>query len=238
MSEKDLRFGVQKLGKDGAQESIEASRAVGALCVGGFAMVSWCSARRVETGLERLAGDLGSSKPEGPTTAEQLFAMYVVPVEDLMLMTEIKAHEDLLQEGALVEFDDSKGNAMFVSHQWAGVDHPDPELAQFRVLQQALKNAMKGASVISGNINLELYNGHQVVISAKDLSSKPLFVWYDYFSCPQSHARATDRQLAISSIPLYVDRCHFFAILCPHVYHAQQGCLLNRQGSRVRYHEH
>ena len=32
-----------------------------------------------------------------------------------------------------MEFDESDGNAMFVSHQWAGIDHPDPKLEQFKV---------------------------------------------------------------------------------------------------------
>ena len=33
----------------------------------------------------------------------------------------------------------SPGHAMFVSHQWAAMDHPDPNLDQFTVLQGALR---------------------------------------------------------------------------------------------------
>ncbi|CAE7630980.1 Ankk1, partial [Symbiodinium pilosum] len=158
----------------------------------------------------------------------------VTPVHTLMGMKELKPHEELMQEGILVEYDDSKGNAMFVSHQWAGAEHPDPNFEQFTVLQDALRNAMSGTSLISGNISIELYTGQQVCVSAKDLTSKALYIWYDFFSCPQSSARAHDRQLAISSIPAYVDRCQFFVILCPHVRHAKHQLLLNKRSWESR----
>ena len=38
-------------------------------------------------------------------------AVAEVPVEVLLKMTEVKPHEDLIEEGALVEYDDNKGNA-------------------------------------------------------------------------------------------------------------------------------
>ena len=50
--------------------------------------------------------------------------------------------ETLLQNGWVIPFDDSMGNAMFVSHQWAASEHPDPSMEQFRVLQDALRNIM------------------------------------------------------------------------------------------------
>ena len=36
----------------------------------------------------------------------------------------------------------SLGNAAFVSHQWVGKDHPDPESKQLRVLQDALQRIL------------------------------------------------------------------------------------------------
>ena len=35
-------------------------------------------------------------------------------------MAEVQPHEDLKAQGLLVEFDDSVGNAAFISHQWLG----------------------------------------------------------------------------------------------------------------------
>ena len=145
-----------------------------------------------------------------------------------MSMQDLRPHEELLADDLLEEFHESKGNVMFVSHQWAGLDHPDPNFEQFKVLQDALKNAKVGATTISGNVSVEIYAGQQSYVSPKEFSSKPLFVWYDFFCCPQSHDGAANRKLAIDSIPVYVDTCKYFVILCPHVHHAQRGELLSR----------
>lgn len=36
------------------------------------------------------------------------------------------------------------GKAIFVSHQWVKEQHPDPEAAQLRVLQGAMRNILGG----------------------------------------------------------------------------------------------
>ncbi|CAE7678059.1 ANKHD1, partial [Symbiodinium sp. CCMP2456] len=117
---------------------------------------------------------------------------------------------------------------MFVSHQWAGCDHPDPYFSQFKVLQDALRNVMEGSSLISGTA-FELYTGQQSLISAEDLCSMPLFIWYDYFSCPQSFHGEQSRLMAIDSIPAYVERCRFFVALCPPIRHKTIDTVLNKQ---------
>ncbi|CAK9029001.1 Putative ankyrin repeat protein RF_0381 [Durusdinium trenchii] len=48
-----------------------------------------------------------------------------------------------------------------------------------------------------------------------ELRSKPLFLWYDYFSCPQLDRRSNQLQGAIDSIPAYVEACAFFFALVP-----------------------
>ena len=47
-------------------------------------------------------------------------ARYTVPVDALLEMAEVKAHEALLHEGVLTVFDPTRGKAIFVSHQWLG----------------------------------------------------------------------------------------------------------------------
>jgi hypothetical protein len=39
------------------------------------------------------------------------------------------------------------GKALFVSHQWVGKRHPDPEFTQFSVLQDALKHMMSELNI-------------------------------------------------------------------------------------------
>ena len=108
---------------------------------------------------------------------------------------------------------------MFVSHQWVTRHHPDPKMEQLDVLQQALQNLLAGRSHVCLPPAVELCFGRLKCPSAADFNAKPLFLWYDYFSCPQStSADATsNRQMAIDCIPSYVARCYFFVILCPFV---------------------
>ncbi|CAE7726556.1 unnamed protein product, partial [Symbiodinium sp. CCMP2456] len=80
------------------------------------------------------------------------FPMYVLPLDTFMAMTEIRSHAVLLDEGVLVQFQESMGNAMFISHQWAGHEHPDPNFEQARVLQRALTNIFSGKSKISADV--------------------------------------------------------------------------------------
>ena len=96
-----------------------------------------------------------------------------------------------MEQGVLVEFEQTLGQAAFVSHQWVGRNHPDPEFKQMRVLQDALRHVMSDLKYIPLDMNSEaLVPGAKSLDTAK-LHSKPLFVWYDYFSCPQLDLQAT-----------------------------------------------
>ena len=91
----------------------------------------------------------------------------------------------------MVEFEETLGQAAFVSHQWVGRNHPDPEFKQMRVLQDALRHVMSDLKNIPLDMNSEaLVPGCKCLDTAK-LRSKPLFVWYDYFSCPQLDLQVT-----------------------------------------------
>ena len=53
--------------------------------------------------------------------------MMTVPLEVLIAMTRMQSHEELMDAGALVNFQClTLGEAMFVSHQWITRHHPDP----------------------------------------------------------------------------------------------------------------
>eukprot|EP00913_Durusdinium_trenchii_P027884 g26146.t1 len=139
------------------------------------------------------------SKRDGRARAVAPHApMWVVPLEGVLDMTTLKTHEELQQDGILVPFNPKDGSAIFVSHQWAGVEHPDPHFEQFKVLQESLKNVLCGASTFHSNLSMELYMMPSEPISAKDLLARPLFIWYDYFSCPQCTSSSNDRDLAIN----------------------------------------
>lgn len=189
-----------------------------------------CAVPEECTPLQRHAATLRKTKPKlrRSSSAPQYFDMYTVPLESFIEMTEIRTHEDLKEEGILVNFDESQGQAMFVSHQWAGIGHPDPQFEQIRVLQEALKNFVESVTTsISPGIVIELYVG-QSAAKVSEIVSQQLFLWYDYFCCPQGLTDAEHRAAAIQSIPSYVERCRFFVILCPPIRHTQLGTLLSK----------
>ena len=141
--------------------------------------------------------------------------------EAFMKLSVVKAHEELLSSGDLVEFERTHGHAVFVSHQWLADEHPDPAGQQLKVLQDALRNMLSGKSQIVVPPVVELFAGRVSPPAASELRAKPLFIWYDYFSCPQSCA---DRQAsAIRSINSYVARSAYFMVLCPALKHQHPG---------------
>ncbi|CAE7740635.1 unnamed protein product [Symbiodinium sp. CCMP2592] len=176
--------------------------------------------------LKEFADDVPVQRTRSGTS--QLFKMYVVPAEILVQMSEMKDHEALIAEEILVVFDESMGQAMFVSHQWAGIGHPDPSMKQFRVLQDALKGFLHGRADVPASLSIELYLGDGTKITGAEIASKPLFIWYDYFCCPQASDQTEHRRKAIISIPYYIENCRYFAILCPHVRHEEHDTLLNK----------
>ncbi|CAK9009862.1 unnamed protein product [Durusdinium trenchii] len=148
------------------------------------------------------------------------FPMYTVPLSTLLEMTQVEPHEVLMERGWLVKFHRSKGKAAFVSHQWAAADHPDPDFKQLRVLQEALKHAMEKLVAIPVDAISEVADSKAKLLHTFELQSEPLFIWYDYFSCPQSEDKGPEAGRgklldAIDSIPAYVDECSFFFALVP-----------------------
>eukprot|EP00438_Fugacium_kawagutii_P029733 Skav215787 [mRNA] locus=scaffold3885:11859:13658:+ [translate_table: standard] len=144
---------------------------------------------------------------------ERKFPMFTVPLQVLLRMTQIQKHEELMEEDALRRFDESMGRAMFVSHQWLAMEHPDPNFQQLSVLQQALTNLCSGTSRVSLPPVVEVWFGRMPLPTVADFKKHELYIWYDYFCIPQSNAEV--RHCAISSIPSYIAMCYFFVILSP-----------------------
>eukprot|EP00438_Fugacium_kawagutii_P003511 Skav229080 [mRNA] locus=scaffold157:137695:138444:- [translate_table: standard] len=146
-----------------------------------------------------------------------LFPMYTVPVPELLQMIQVKPHEELQREGVLTLFDRSMGRAAFVSHQWITPTHPDPEAKQLRVLQSALAQILLEKGTIYPEVLQGLFDAGSS-LSTETFSSRPLFIWYDFFSMPQGKGPCKDSQetdKALESIPAYIDRCELFLVLCP-----------------------
>ena len=92
---------------------------------------------------------------EGATNCakrDRCFPMWVIHADDVLELSELQPHQVLLGAGKLKEFEPDDGFVTFVSHEWSGVEHPDPENHQLRSLQRMLhairKNKMTLACVL------------------------------------------------------------------------------------------
>ena len=130
----------------------------------------------------------------------------------LLLSYHYKPNECILvSEGSLttlgdelVVFERKLGKAGFISHQWTSKQHPDPEFKQMRVLQDAMTHMLyKMERIPLDSISESAMPGAKP-LKVSEMQSEPLFMWYDYFSCPQREADGNHIQLmeAIRSIPV------------------------------------
>ena len=168
----------------------------------------------------------------------QSFPMHVVSLKNILKMTEVRCHQDLLRDGILDKMDAVRGKAMFLSHQWVSNQHPDPDGKQFKAFQGAMSNLLSGSIVAQPGVlaaAVSKFLGFQS-LRLPELSAITTFVWYDYFCIPQctvtsqspSYANVVeDQRNAIASIPAYIDRCDFVVVLCPLMRHANTRSMLN-----------
>ncbi len=169
----------------------------------------------------------------------QSFPMHVVSLKNILKMTEVRCHQDLLRDGILDKMDAVRGKAMFLSHQWVSNQHPDPDGKQFKAFQGAMSNLLSGSIVAQPGVlaaAVSKFLGFQS-LRLPELSAITTFVWYDYFCIPQctvtSQSRSVDANVvedqrnAIASIPAYIDRCDFVVVLCPLMRHANTRSTLN-----------
>ena len=160
--------------------------------------------------------------------------MYVVPLRDVLEMTRLRPHGELLKARLLVKYQETLGRVLFVSHQWLAFSKPDPNFEQFRILIDALRNMVSGKVVVQKCLQDVLHHGPKCPIV--DLSSEDVYTWYDYFGVPQMDdlhnepaADSSDHRLskstpqdmldAIASLPSYVHRSRFFIVLAPPCQH-------------------
>jgi len=154
------------------------------------------------------------------------FPMYVIRMTDLLEMTEVAPHNELLAQGKLHKYEPGMGCVTFVSHQWCGKAHPDPHFQQFKVFQNALYHLFAGSISIEWDFKNKAFAKAVETMTAVEIQElQSGYVWFDYFSVPQLKARSAsasiqmqvDTQAAVDSIPSYVQFSKYFLILAPTV---------------------
>ncbi|CAE7465793.1 ANKRD17, partial [Symbiodinium sp. CCMP2456] len=139
------------------------------------------------------------------------------PAVNKLEMREALPHETLKARGLLRIFSRRLGKAAYISHEWVSKQHPDPKFEQLKILQDAMKMIMSSLDAIPPDaISGQLYSD-QTGIQTQEFRSESLYLWYDYFSCPQLQQDHDTRKTVASCIPQYIAHCAFFFALCPAV---------------------
>jgi len=156
---------------------------------------------------------------------QQLAPMWVVHMQDLLKMQVLQKHQELLEEGLVVECQ-AAFLSIFVSHQWLGTNHPDKTGAQFKILQEALANIIDGYTKIELDLPMQFTGESTVLSPANREQLRDAYVWFDWFSIPQIDVKSaensemlTDVLQSVQSIPFYVESCKLFVALVPSLPH-------------------
>jgi hypothetical protein len=112
------------------------------------------------------------------------YPMYVMPIATLLdELTELRPHQELLADDKLVKASAmTAANTIFVSHQWLGFNHPDPNNVQLRELQKMLRRLLKGKTSVAsakyyGVASLDI---RRVTADEWPTRLQDAYVWFDY----------------------------------------------------------
>lgn len=171
-------------------------------------------------------------KSDEPLPLGMQYPMYVVRVAAFLEMTEAKAHQELKAKNLVTKYRKTDNSiAVFVSHQWCGRCHADPQFRQLSVLQKVFRRAMVGTLHIDVDTMSRVYFKLKAsTTKGQLLDAGKWWMWYDFFSVPQpvcaiaeSNQHTTDELLvkAVASLASYVAYCQVFLVLAPSVRHDQ-----------------
>ena len=74
----------------------------------------------------------------------------------------------------------------FVSHQWLGSSHPDPEFLQLPVLQKALRKLIAGETMATSDLASQFLGDTRRFSQQERKSLSTGYIWMDWFSIPQA----------------------------------------------------
>jgi len=165
------------------------------------------------------------------------FPIYTLPMENFQALEVMMTHEELRED--LIQPEDDEV-VHFISHEWLGFKHADPDGVQLRTMQKVF-STIAGGNVKSlfTEVDFESFSkgvsaGTGKAVRAFESGMKPRgefsesdvaehisggSVWLDYHSVPQEGHKTTFMS-AVQSIPHYVERCDYFWICAPRAKHS------------------
>ena len=100
---------------------------------------------------------------------DRRFPMWVIHAADVLELDELQPHQVLLAAGKLKKYEPSDGFVTFISHEWSGFDHPDPENHQLRSLQRMLLSIQNNKITLASDTISLVRLGLTRSLSTKDL---------------------------------------------------------------------
>jgi len=183
---------------------------------------SCCAREAVESSIfEEVAGNGGNGN-------RSLYPMYLIRVSDFLEMKGIPEPHHVLKRRGLLHIWQPGMFCLFISHQWLGREHPDPEGEHMAVLREVLGKIVKGSLSVEEDVVSTAY-GHHVSLGQRvkeELGKGYLF--YDWFAIPQLTVRQpgvnedvtkSEMARAVNSIPSYVEASNAFIVLVPFKQH-------------------
>lgn len=118
------------------------------------------------------------------------YPMWLLPMKTFFELSDFVVHQDLLERGALVEYDPClhDGRVVFVSHQWSSFDLPDPSGEQFHCLKTALQRLASGhIKKVKSTTFSKHYVSYSISVDGKTWKKTlpDMFIWFDFMSIPQ-----------------------------------------------------
>jgi len=151
------------------------------------------------------------------------FSMHVVKLHTLLKVyggqrhPEIESYDVWKERGDLKEYRyvPPDSTTIYISHEWAGTDRPDPDGTQMYNLLLLLERLQNG-EVHRTDMDFfhSLIYKQNYTTKAKEwkriLNPEKTYIWYDGFCVPRSR-----REDGFRSIPSYMRRCDLMIILAP-----------------------
>lgn len=139
-------------------------------------------------GLDRRRQRRGSSSvaPEGSYSSEEHYDMWLLPYDALLGLDRLRPHQDLMADGLLIRFmPQMYGRVIFVSHQWLGLNVPDPEDVQLRALQGTLRRLASGeVGDVKANWQQQiLFGGNAMKVKAAEWKASLPHTYYCQSIC-------------------------------------------------------
>lgn len=166
--------------------------------------------------------------------------MVCMTMETFMSMDRMRSHDSLRKEGLLVR-PNASSRVHFLSHEWLSFAHPDPDGVQLLRMQTVFRSIMDGqvrdlfeehdwktfseGMSVTWKSSMANIEGGARRTKVSELSfSEDVYdglVWLDFSSVPQlvdsngadTLVLAEQQQLAVSSIPAYLEHTTYFWVL-------------------------